>query len=111
MEKQIEIKEITPKIANEKLLEGSLLVDVRESEEIEQIAYKVSEIVVIPLSEFENRFAELPKDRELIIACRRGRRSLIAAEFLVNQGYEKVSNLSGGILLWQAEGFLVDINK
>jgi len=51
-----------------------LLVDVRERTEVGRVAFDVPGIVVMPLSEFEQRFAELPRDRELVLACASGPR-------------------------------------
>lgn len=98
------IPEVSPATALHRLREGALLVDVRNSAEIESAAYDVPDIVVLPLPEFEDRYAELPPDRELIIACRGGVRSARATNFLLGKGYERVSNLAGGILRWFAEG-------
>jgi rhodanese-related sulfurtransferase len=96
--------EIDPVTALERATAGSLFVDVREQDEVVQAAYDVPGMVVLPLSELPDRFDELPKDRELIMACRSGGRSMRALQFLQGQGYEQVVNLAGGILRWQAEG-------
>jgi rhodanese-related sulfurtransferase len=77
---------------------------VREHDEVAAAAYDVPGMIVLPLSELTDRFGELPKDRELIMACRSGGRSMRALQFLQGQGYDQVVNLEGGILRWQAEG-------
>ena len=59
---------------------------------------------LIPLSEFETRYAELPKDRELVMICRSGARSARAGEFLKAQGYGQVVNLAGGTMAWVEGG-------
>lgn len=82
-----------------------MLVDVREKEEVEQLAYDVPTIVNIPLSEFEERFNEIPKDTAVVIVCKSGSRSLRAAGFLVNHGYDKVVNMQHGITCWVQKGF------
>lgn len=87
--------------------EGALIVDVRERSEIEALAFDVPELVVIPLSEFEQRYSELPRDRELVIVCQDGCRSLKATYFLMYQGYSRVSNMSGGMAKWARKGFPV----
>ena len=81
------------------------MVDVREKEEVAALAFNVPNIINIPLSEFENRFSELPKDKELVIVCRAGVRSLRAAGFLINHGYETVVNMKHGIIRWVNKGF------
>ena len=81
-------REVCPTTTRRLLAEGALLVDVRERSEIERLAFDVPEIVVMPLSEFEQRFAELPRDRQLVMVCQTGARSLKATYFLMYQGYE-----------------------
>jgi rhodanese-related sulfurtransferase len=46
----------------------------------------------------------IPRDRELLIYCRSGMRSQIAAMFLIRAGYDGSSlyNLEGGIIAWQS---------
>ncbi|MEO8299522.1 MAG: rhodanese-like domain-containing protein [Burkholderiales bacterium] len=69
-------REVCPTTPRRLLTEGALLVDVREHTEVAQLAFDVPGIVVMPLSEFEQRFAELPRDRDLVMVCQSGPRSL-----------------------------------
>lgn len=87
--------------------EGALLVDVRERDEVAALAFDVPDVVHIPLSEFERRFAELPRERELILACAGGQRSLKAAYYLIYQGYPRVANMEDGMTKWLRKGFPV----
>ncbi|MHB1799244.1 MAG: rhodanese-like domain-containing protein [Vulcanimicrobiaceae bacterium] len=87
--------------------EGALLVDVRERDEVAALAFDVPDIVHIPLSEFERRFVELPRERELIVVCTDGQRSLKAAYHLIDQGYTRVANLEGGLAQWVRKRFPV----
>ena len=105
MEKQTLVKEICPTTTQEWVKRGALLVDVREKEELEQLAYDVPNIINIPLSVFEERFNEIPKDREVVVVCKGGGRSLRAAGFLVNHGYINVVNMEHGIIRWATKGF------
>jgi len=98
-------REVCPTTMRRLLAEGALLIDVRERSEIERLAFDVPEIVVMPLSEFEQRFAELPRDRQLVMVCQTGARSLKATYFLMYQGYEQVANMDGGIFKWASKGF------
>ncbi|WP_294348166.1 rhodanese-like domain-containing protein, partial [Prosthecochloris sp.] len=50
---------------------------------------------------------EIPATRKVIIACRRGNRSLFAARLLVNHGHRKVFNLEHGIIRWKKDGLPV----
>lgn len=105
MEKQSLVKEICPTTTQTWVKNGALLVDVREKDEVAELAYDVPGIVNIPLSEFEERFNEIPQDRGVVVVCRSGARSLRAAGFLVNHGYTKVVNMEHGMIRWATKGF------
>ena len=113
MENQTLVKEICPTITQEWVKNGALLVDVREKDEVSELAYDVPNIINIPLSEFENRYTEIPKDKDVVMVCRGGGRSLRAAGFLINHGYnpEKVVNMKFGIIGWVEKGFPTKGNK
>ncbi len=105
MEDQTLVKEICPTTTQEWVNKGALLVDVREKDEVFELAYDVSKIINIPLSEFEKRFNEIPKDHDVVMVCKSGGRSLRAAGFLVNHGYRNVVNMQQGIARWIQKGF------
>jgi rhodanese-related sulfurtransferase len=105
MENQTLVKEICPTTTKEWVKNGALLVDVREKDEVEQLAYDVPNIINIPLSEFDERYTEVPKDKEVVMVCKGGGRSLRAAGFLVNHGYTNVVNMQHGIIRWAQKGF------
>lgn len=86
------------------LAAGAVLVDVREPHETAHLAFDHPQCVLLPLSQFERRFTELPRDRDLVLACASGGRSHQAALFLRHHGYSRVANLQGGIGLWAAHG-------
>ncbi|HEX4037792.1 MAG TPA: molybdopterin-synthase adenylyltransferase MoeB [Acidobacteriaceae bacterium] len=77
-----------------------LLLDVREPYEV-QIAQIGGRL--IPLGELPNRIDELNPAQEVVVHCRTGARSQRAAEFLANNGFDKVHNLAGGIHAWSDE--------
>jgi len=105
MENQTLVKEICPTTTQEWVKNGALLVDVRENDEVLQLAYDVPNILHIPLSDFENRYNEIPKDKNVVMVCKVGGRSLRAAGFLINHGYDKVVNMQNGIVRWAEKGF------
>lgn len=74
------------------------LLDVREpfEREIASIGGKL-----IPLGELESRVDELPRDRDIVIICRTGRRSAGATMALQNKGFDRAVNLTGGIREWR----------
>lgn len=87
--------------------ENVLLVDVREQADFDQLTLDVPEIVNIPFSVFEERFPELPRDRELVLVSADGQNSLKATYYLMRHGYTKVANMSNGVAKWLYRGFPV----
>lgn len=81
---------------------GALIVDVREPNEYTQIRARGA--VLLPLGRLNGRVRDLPRDRELLLMCRTGGRSQNATQFLQAQGFENVSNVSGGIVAWHQAG-------
>lgn len=99
----IEINEISATKALEYANSGALFIDVREKDEVEQMAYNIPNVLNIPLSVFDDNFLELPKNRSIIIACKMGGKSSKASQFLVINGWDsdKIFNLTGGIVAWE----------
>ncbi len=100
-----EARDVCPTTSQRLLKEGALLVDVREPAEVAQVGYGGAEVVNIPLSQFEERWQEIPRDRDVILACAVGERILKATYFLMYQGYDRVMNMKPGIARWVARGF------
>jgi adenylyltransferase/sulfurtransferase len=80
-----------------------LLLDVREPFEAE-IA-RIPGARLVPLGQLEARLAELEawRARDVVVHCRTGGRSRRACELLRSKGFERVSNLAGGIEAWALE--------
>lgn len=98
-------REVCPSTTRRLLGEGALLVDVRELNEVAQLAFDLPGVLLMPMSELEQRYAELPRDRQLVLVCEVGVRSLKATYFLMYQGYTQVANMEGGIMKWARKGF------
>ena len=96
------MKEVTPAQAHKLMEEGALLVDVREQSEYDEVHADGAQL--LPLSELESRFAELPKGQPLLMICRSGARSARAGEYLLANGYDDVTNVAGGTNAWVEEG-------
>jgi hydroxyacylglutathione hydrolase len=62
----------------------------------------------IPTSVLPQRLAELDRDAPLVLQCRSGSRSAVAASVLKAQGFRHVANLTGGIRAWEAGGRKVE---
>ena len=76
---------------------GAVLIDVRTPAEVAKGMASES-AVNIPLQEIPQRLSEFPKDKDLLIYCRSGKRSMAASKFLVENGYTRVFNIDGGIM-------------
>ncbi|GAA0431228.1 MAG: rhodanese-like domain-containing protein [Bacillota bacterium] len=94
------INEISPEELESQLKEGIDIevVDVREDEEVAQGMIKNAKH--IPLQEIPDAINSLDKSKHHVLVCRSGRRSMRAAEFLSENGYN-VSNMTGGMLEWK----------
>jgi hydroxyacylglutathione hydrolase len=77
-----------------------LAVDVRGAQE--RATKLIAGSLNIPLNHLEQNLQKLPKDRELLVLCAGGYRSSIAASLLQRAGFQKVSELAGGIAAWEA---------
>ena len=82
--------------------EEHIVLDVREQHEYDE--GHIPGAILIPYTEIENRAEdELPdKNKLILVYCRSGRRSKIAAESLANLGYTNVKEF-GGIIDWPYE--------
>ncbi len=98
--------DVSPAQAQERMKQGSLLVDVREPEEWR--SGHAPGATHIPLGQLPARMGELPPDREIITVCRSGNRSAKAAGQLRGAGYGNVHNLTGGMTAWSKDGFPVE---
>ncbi|MFY8021703.1 MAG: rhodanese-like domain-containing protein [Bacteroidia bacterium] len=96
------MNDITVHELKERMDKGEKLnvIDVRELFEFEEFNIGAQ---LIPLGELPGRIAELEayKNQELIVHCRSGARSGNAKMYLMDQGFENVRNLMGGMLAWQ----------
>jgi len=79
-----------------------LLVDVREPNETAVERYPGAAIV--PLSSFDPSDIPDPQGKQVVFACRSGRRSITASVAAQDAGYPYTSHLAGGILAWKAAG-------
>ncbi len=55
-------REVCPTTTRRLLVEGALLVDVRELSEVAHTAFDIPGVVLMPLSELQQRYEELPRD-------------------------------------------------
>jgi rhodanese-related sulfurtransferase len=84
----------------------ALLIDVREPWEFQP--RRAQGAVNIPLSQFMQRFAEIPRERDALIICEHGVRSLQVVKFLARQGYRHTLSVDGGTEMWEVAGLPMD---
>jgi rhodanese-related sulfurtransferase len=98
------IKDITPRQFLDRRAAGDdmTLLDVREDWET-ALAPVPSELVHIPMGQIADRLGELDPQRETVVICRSGGRSMQVAHFLEARGFGSVFNLTGGILAWSRD--------
>ena len=75
-----------------------LLLDVRTQEEFAE--GRIPGAVLMPYDEIAARFAEPDRARPIVVYCRSGRRSAVAAQTLRSMGYTNVADF-GGISNWR----------
>jgi molybdopterin/thiamine biosynthesis adenylyltransferase/rhodanese-related sulfurtransferase len=89
---------------------GTIIVDVRESEEWD--AGHIPGARHVPRGHLESRIEGAAPDRSqrVVLYCASGNRSALAAHTLREQlGYENVASMTGGITLWKDRGYDVDV--
>jgi rhodanese-related sulfurtransferase len=97
MEDEVSVQELSEILQKNPV---ATLIDVREEDEFNDINLAGR---LIPMSELENRYSEIPAEGSVYIYCRSGRRSRVAIEFLKTKGYSNCFNVTGGILAWLNE--------
>ncbi|MCB0155126.1 MAG: STAS domain-containing protein [Anaerolineae bacterium] len=80
-----------------------MVIDVREPLEYQR--GHIPHAQLLPLRTVSSRGQSLSSDKPIVLVCRIGRRSRMAAVILKNMGYEQVYNLQGGVLAWEAAGY------
>jgi len=78
--------------------EKLVLIDVRMPHE--HAVSKIDGAKLIPLPELGSRYSEIPADKDVVVYCQNGIRSIMACRFLKKQGYTRVKNMAGGISRW-----------
>ena len=97
------VEDLTPEDVSKGMAEGRyLLVDVREPNEVAVDAYPGA--VVVPLSSFDPRQIPDPGGKQLVFACRSGKRAVTASLAAQAAGLAHDKHLAGGMLAWKAAG-------
>ncbi|MGJ4957179.1 rhodanese-like domain-containing protein [Bradyrhizobium sp. HKCCYLRH2015] len=97
------VHDLTPQDVAQGIAEGRiLLVDVREPNEVSAEAYPDG--VVVPLSGFDPKLIPDPQGKDVVFACRSGKRSVTASLAAQAAGLPYDKHLRGGMLGWKAAG-------
>ncbi len=103
------IEEIDPSAVREQLGNGTVVVDVRETDEWS--AGHIPGAKHVPKSHLESRIEGSAPDRSqpVVLYCASGNRSAWAARTLIEDlGYEQVESMTGGFTLWKDRGYEVE---
>jgi len=104
-----QIDEIDPADVQPLVGNGAVIVDVRETEEVEQ--GKLPGAIHVPRGHLESRIEGSAPDRgqRVVVYCASGNRSALAAKTLRDDlGYTNVASMTGGITLWKDRGYDVE---
>ena len=74
------------------------LIDVRTPGEYR--SNHIKKFKNIPLHELSNKVNHLTKEKEVVVICQSGMRSKKATKMLKKLGFEKVTNVKGGMSAW-----------
>lgn len=100
MESPLEIS-VGEALARMKSAPAPVLLDVREPHE--HAICQVAGSRLLPMGTVPASVGELPRDRPILVMCHHGGRSMRVTQFLRAQGFEKATNIRGGIDAWAAE--------
>ncbi|MFN8215804.1 MAG: rhodanese-like domain-containing protein [Solirubrobacterales bacterium] len=98
-------KEVSREEAQRLLEDGAQLVDVRAAHEWD--AGRIAGATHLPLDELAGRAGEIDRERPVVVYCRGGNRSAMAAAALADAGY-RAAKLQEGIVGWIEAGLPVE---
>lgn len=101
------IQELSPRETYAAYMMDTVIVDVREPQDVASKSIDVKRFINLPYSELDQRFNELPDDRQVVFLSRIGIKGKEAARFMVAHGYENVAAIEGGLTAWEAAGLPV----
>ncbi|MGM0564580.1 MAG: rhodanese-like domain-containing protein [Pseudomonadota bacterium] len=78
-----------------------VLLDVREP--FEHAICAIPDSLLMPMGQVAERIGELDKEADIVCICHHGMRSLQVAQHLEHHGFQRVTNLSGGVEAWAQE--------
>jgi rhodanese-related sulfurtransferase len=91
------IKQIRPQDLDQK--KGIVLLDVRTNKEYAE--GDIPGAVHVPITEIGEKVKKLKKDKDIVVFCQNGNRSIWAIKRLMGMGYKNLFNLKGGYRAWK----------
>ena len=85
------------------------VIDVREPREFNRGHVPGAQSLPLPI--LLQHVDQIPRDREVVVACRGGRRSTRATAFLREKGYDNVQVLEGGMIAWENAHLLEAVDR
>ncbi|MGI5212708.1 rhodanese-like domain-containing protein [Plantactinospora sp. CA-290183] len=95
-----------PSVTAAEVPADAYLLDVREVDE--WTAGHAPGAHHLPMMEVPARLDEIPTDADVVVVCRSGGRSGQVVGYLMNNGWDNVRNLDGGMRQWAAAGRAID---
>ena len=106
--------DILPNIAFKNIMDSDskiILIDVRSKQELDDIMINGVLNYDFNSDEFENSVLGLDIDKTYYVICRSGRRSGITTELMLENGFENVFNIKGGMIKWMDSNLKLSIKK
>ena len=106
--------DILPNIAFKNIIDSDskiILIDVRSKQELDDIMINGVLNYDFNSDEFENSVLGLDIDKTYYVICRPGRRSGITTELMLENGFENVFNIKGGMIKWIDSNLKLSIKK
>ena len=100
--------EVDPATAHLWAADGeAVLIDVREQNEIAQVAVKGA--IHVPMSAFDPSLIPVDRGKKMVFLCAHGQRSVQVTQYLTTNGIlNEAYNLTGGLAAWMEAGLPVD---
>lgn len=100
------VKDVDVKTFKELVDKGNgIILDVRTPQETAQGQIPNASTINFYDKDFEKKINFIQKDKEIYVYCLSGGRSAQAAQILAKNGFDRVYNLSGGIMAWKNSNF------
>lgn len=106
--------DILPNIAYKNIIDSDnkiILIDVRSKQELDEIMINGVLNYDFNSDEFEKSILSLDKEKTYYMICRSGRRSGITTELMLENGFENVLNIKGGMIKWVDSNLKLSIKK